>query len=254
MTMKPEQGCAWVTGASSGIGAAVALRLARDGWRVVVSARGADKLAALAEGSGGRIVPMAVDLTDRDAVLRAVPAIEAAHGPIALAVLNAGTYKPDRAETFSSADFRMHVEINLMGTAYCLEALLPAMIGAKRGQIAVVSSVAGYRGLPTSIAYRATKAALINMTEALKFDLDRHGIKIQIVNPGFVRTPLTDRNTFKMPALMEVEDAADRLVEGLKRDSFEIAFPRRFTFWLQRLRCLPYKVYFPLVARATEGK
>ena len=115
----------------------------------------------------------------------------------------------------------------------------------------MVSSVAGYRGLPTSAYYGATKAALINLTESLKFDLDRLGVTIQLVSPGFVKTPLTDKNEFKMPFLMTVEDAAERLAHGLAGSGFEITFPKRFTSILKVLRCLPYRLYFPLVARMT---
>ena len=118
----------------------------------------------------------------------------------------------------------------------------------------MVSSVAGYRGLPSSLAYGATKAALINLCEALKFDFDRLGLKIQLVNPGFVRTPLTDKNTFPMPFLMEVDAAADRVVDGLAGNAFEITFPRRFTYGLKLMRMLPYWAYFPMVRRATGAK
>ena len=251
-TATPADGLAWVTGASQGIGEAVAKRLAQDGWRVAVSARSTDKLDDVVGrvGAGGTAVPL--DVTDLDAVRAAVARTEETGGPIALAILNAGTYVPDEAAAFESVQVRAQVELNLMGTVHCLDALLPRMIKRGRGQIAVVSSVAGYRGLPRAAAYGATKAALINMTESLKFDCDRLGIKLQVVNPGFVRTPLTDKNDFPMPLLMEPDDAADRLVEGLKETHFEITFPRRFTFLMQRLRSLPYGLYFALVRRLTK--
>ncbi len=250
-SVTPAQGCAWVTGASSGIGEAVAIRLVQDGWTVMASARSADKLAQVAAGQDGRIVPVPVDVTDLEAVKAAVASIETMHGPIALAILNAGTYTPDSAKTFQSADVRMHMEINVMGTVHCIEALLPGMIARESGQIAVVSSVAGYRGLPRASAYGASKAALIRMSESLKFDLDRLGIKMQVVNPGFVRTPLTDKNDFPMPMIIEAEEAADKLVRGLADNAFEITFPRRFTFLMQRLRGLPYGLYFACVRKMT---
>lgn len=250
-TPVPADGVAWVTGASSGIGEHVALRLAGEGWTVVASARRADALEALAARARGpgRIVPWPVDLVDLDGTRAAVAGIKAAHGPVALAVLNAGTFKPDSAIRLKAEEYRQTVDINLMGTVHCLDALLPDMIGRQLVHLAIVSSVAGYRGLPRSLAYGATKAALINLAESLKLDVERYGVKVQLVNPGFIKTPLTDKNDFPMPFLMPVEEAAQRLVSGLKGDGFEITFPRRFTFWLQRLRCLPYPAYFKLVRR-----
>ena len=251
----PTDGAAWVTGASSGIGRALTLRLAGDGWTVLATARRAEALEALAaeaHGLAGSILPRPADITDRSGILALVGDAELTGGGIALAVLNAGTYQADNAESFSSDAFRETVELNLVGTAHCIEALMPAWIERRRGHLAVVSSVAGYRGLPMAVSYGATKAALIAMCESLKFDFDRLGLKIQVVNPGFVRTPLTDKNTFKMPFIIEADDAAARIVRGLKRSRFEIAFPRRFACMLKQLRCLPYEAYFPLVSRSTS--
>ena len=243
----------WITGASSGIGHALALELARRGTTVVATARRRDKLDALAAaGPAGRILPLPCDVTDADAVAAALDGVEREHGPVSRAVLNAGTYAPDDAATFSYDAFKALIDVNLLGTAACVAALMPRWLDRGHGHLAVVSSVAGYRGLPRSIAYGASKAALINMCEAMKFDFDRLGLKIQVVNPGFVRTPLTDKNDFRMPALMEVDDAARRVADGLASDRFEIAFPRRFVFWLQRMRGLPASLYFPLIRRATK--
>ena len=249
-----NRGCAWITGASSGIGRAVALRLARDGMVVAASARREDALKTLEADAAdlpGTIVTAPCDVTDPDQVSRMVAWLEADHGGIDLAILNAGVYLRDRADQLDAGKFRAQVELNIMGTVDCLQALMPGWIERRRGHLVVVSSVAGYRGLPSSLAYGATKAALINLCEALKFDFDRLGLKVQLVNPGFVRTPLTDKNEFPMPFLMEVEDAADRLVTGLNSSAFEITFPRRFAFLLKLFRCLPYRLYFPMVRRAT---
>ena len=251
----PRDGTVWITGASSGIGETVTLKLARRGWTVLATARrgdALDALAARADGSaGGRIVPMPGDVTDADAMACLVDAAYAAHGPIALALLNAGTFAADGIDPFDLANFRRTVDINLTGTANCVAPLLPRWIERRRGHLAVVSSVAGYSGLPTAIAYGATKAALISFCESMKFDFDRAGLKLQVINPGFVRTPLTDRNPFPMPFLMEVDAAAERIVRGLDRRAFEITFPRRFACALKLLRLLPYSLYFPLVHRAT---
>ncbi|MGP1397857.1 MAG: SDR family NAD(P)-dependent oxidoreductase [Inquilinaceae bacterium] len=248
----PANGCAWITGASSGIGRALALKLAGQGWTVVASARGAEALDALTREASGTVHAAPCDVTELDQVRAVVAAIRRDHGPIALAVLNAGTFKPDDVRHFDAQQIGSVIDVNLMGTVHCVDALLPDWIERRQGHLAVVSSVAGYRGLPTSVSYGATKAALINMCEALKFDFDRLGLVCQVINPGFVRTPLTDKNDFPMPFLMEVEDAVDRIVDGLGSRRFEITFPRRFAYMLKLMRCLPYGLYFPLVRRATR--
>ena len=245
----------WITGASSEIGAALALRLAQDGHEVAASARSADRLARLgdqARDAAGRIHVYPLDVTDRSAAALVLAEIEDALGPVDTAVLAAGTHHPVSARDFKAADLARLTEVNLIGTANCLEPLLRTMIARRRGRIAIVSSVAGYRGLPTSAYYGATKAALINLAEALKFDLDRHGVKMQLIDPGFVKTPLTDKNEFAMPFRILPEEAAARIAKGLWSTRFEITFPRRFTYILKLARCLPYRLYFPLVAWATR--
>jgi short-subunit dehydrogenase len=241
----------WITGASSGIGRELALQLARRGDRVAVSARRAGELQKLAaEAAAGRILPYPVDVGDATAMARAADEIEAALGPLDLAVFNAGTHAPVEIERFSAAPFRLLMEINYMGAVNGLAAVVPRFVARRAGHVAVVSSVAGYRGLPSASAYGPTKAALINLCESLKPDLDRYGVTISVINPGFVRTPLTDLNSFPMPFLMEPDAAARRIVAGLDKGAFEITFPRRFTFMLKVARMLPYALYFRLVKRA----
>ena len=244
----------WITGASAGIGRAVAERLARDGDTVHVSARREDELDALATTVPGRLIPAPLDVTDHDAVQATVARIEERDGPLDLVILNAGTHQPVEAKDFSAADLRKLVELNVMGTASCLEAVMPRMIDRRAGHIAVVASVAGYRGLPTSAYYGATKAALINMVESLRFDLDEAGVRIQIINPGFVETPLTAQNDFRMPFLMSPETAAARIVAGLVRHQFEIAFPTRFIVLLKLARLLPYACYFRITRRLVKTR
>ena len=242
----------WCTGASKGIGRALALRLARNGDTVAASARSAEELQAVADEAErltGAIVPFPLDVTDETAVTEVVAAIEEKLGPIDVAVLNAGTHQPINAEDFASDPFRKLMDVNVMGTVHALAALLPRFMARRAGRIAVVASVAGYRGLPTASAYGATKAALINMLEALKPELDSVGVRLTLINPGFVKTPLTDKNEFKMPFLMEVDEAADRIAKGLERDRFEVTFPRRFTWMLKLGRILPYSLYFPMIKR-----
>ena len=175
--------------------------------------------------------------------------IEQQVGEIDLAVLNAGTHIPMTAEEFSVETFRRLVETNLMGTVNGLAQIIPKFIERKRGHIAVVASVAGYRGLPTAAAYGATKAGIINMCEALKPELERHGVRLTLINPGFVETPLTDKNEFRMPYLMPVEKAADRILRGLNGTAFEVAFPWRFAFLMKVLRLLPDRLFFMLTRR-----
>ncbi len=243
---------AWVTGASSGIGRAVALRLAQAGWRVAASARrgdALDSLAAEARAQGGVVVPVPLDVTDAAAVAGAVGRIEEELGPIGLALLNAGTYEPMPAAQFSTGLLRRLLELNLMGTANGLEALLPRMMARGAGRIAVTASLAGYRGLPLAGAYGASKAALMNLAEALRPELQAHGVTLQVVNPGFVRTPLTDRNDFPMPFLVSADQAATAILRGFDSSRFEIAFPWRFAMMLKLARMLPDRLYFRLTAR-----
>jgi len=238
----------WITGASSGMGRALALHLARRGETVAVSARGEGALGDLvneADGLAGAIHPFPLDITDAEKCAETVEKISGELGEIALAILNAGTHHPIEAEAFDAGDLTRLIGVNLLGTGNCLDPILKRMIPARRGHIAIVASVAGYRGLPTSAYYGASKAAQINLAEALKLDLDRFGIKLQLVNPGFVKTPLTDKNDFPMPFLMDVDDAAERMARGLESNAFEIAY------LLKLLRLLPYRLYFPIVRRMT---
>lgn len=253
-TMTPADGVAWLTGASSGIGKATALELARRGWTVCLTARRLEELEALAgEAAGlpGRLVAHAGDVTDEAGMAALVETIERIHGPIALAFFNAGVAPYTRAGALDVEAFRQALNVNVLGAANGLAPVLARMGARKKGQVAVNASVAGYRGLPKAAAYGASKAAAIHLCEALKFDCDNLGITMQVVNPGFIDTPLTRKNDFPMPFLMSMDDAARRVVDGFERGRFEIIFPRRLAFILKIMRLLPYAWYFPLVARQT---
>lgn len=242
----------WITGGGDGIGRALALRLCDDGATVAISGRRDSPLAdvvAEAAGRPGTIVAFPLDVTDRAAVAKAAGDIEEQVGPLDLVVFNAGTHQAMGASDFSADVFEKLIRVNLMGVVHGIETMLPRFRTRGNGHIAVVSSVAGYRGLPYAAAYGATKAALINMCESLKPEMDAAGITLTVVNPGFVRTPLTDKNDFPMPFLMEPEDAADRIAKGLARGKFEISFPRRFIWWLKLGQCLPNALYFWLTRR-----
>ena len=253
----PAAGAALVTGASSGIGRAVSLELARRGYKVLAVARRAgelEKLCGEATGLPGAILSYPGDVTDRNA-MAALVAAASAQGPIALAFLNVGSYTPDSADDFGGDGFRATFDININGTINVLGPLLAAMRQRRHGQIAINASVAGYGPLPRAAAYGATKAALINMAGSLRFAMADEDVTIQVVNPGFVKTPLTDNNDFPMPFLIGAEDAARRICDGFERGGFEITFPKRLAWTLKALNLLPWALYFKLVALGTgSGK
>jgi NAD(P)-dependent dehydrogenase (short-subunit alcohol dehydrogenase family) len=253
--VRPSQGSAWITGASGGIGRATALRLAADGWTVYATARREKDLIELAaEASApGHIIPLPGDVTDLAAMKAAVARITA-DGPLALVILNAGIYTPMRAENFSAETARRMFDVNLGGVANALEPVLAGMIARRAGHVAITASVAGYRGLPDACAYSATKAGLIAMAEALAMDLIDLGVRISVINPGFVDTEATSVNEFDMPFLMSPDAAARRIVEGLKKPGFEIVFPRRFALLLRLIGALPNQAYFGALRRMTGWK
>jgi NAD(P)-dependent dehydrogenase (short-subunit alcohol dehydrogenase family) len=251
---KPQDGVAWVTGASSGIGAATALELARRGYLVVATARREGALQALAQRASrlsGRIEPLAGDVTDRAAMAAAVRFIEAEISPIALAFLNVGIFQPDGADDFGDDSFRQIFEVNVMGTINCLGPVVAAMLARTKGQVAINASLAGYGGLPRSAAYGASKAALINLAESIRLQFARRGLTTQIVNLGFVRTPMTANNTFRMPFLLPVEEAGRRICDGFERAGFEITFPYRLSVLVKAVNLLPYAAYFGAIRLMT---
>ncbi|PZM11153.1 SDR family NAD(P)-dependent oxidoreductase [Rhizobium tubonense] len=251
---RPEHGIVWISGASSGIGRALALKLAGEGYKVAVTARNHEKLLELqteAHGLSGSIIVLDGDVTNAEDMEHTVAAIEYQHGNLAMAVLNAGVYLPVDGAHLKHEDFNQSFAVNLSGVVNCLIPAVRHMKLKGQGQIAIVSSVTGYGGLPTSAAYGATKAALINMAESLKFDFDKLGIRIQIVNPGFVDTEATRQNQFPMPNLISPEVAADEIAAGLKSLAFEINFPKSFTYKLKLLQLLPYGLYFKAINRFT---
>ncbi|PWE18022.1 oxidoreductase [Marinicauda salina] len=247
----PADGVCWITGASSGIGAALARRMAQQGWTVVISARSQEALEELAGEGRGRIHAAPLDVTDAAAVEETVAGIEDEHGPIALAVLNAGVYIPVAAEAPEFDAYRKTFDVNLAGTAACYCALAPRMVARGSGQIAIVSSATAFGGMPTASAYGATKAALLNMAECLRIELHRHGVLVQAVTPGFVETPAQEDNEFPKPFMISPETAARRMAAGFRSRRFEITFPRRFTWMLKLIYALPKAWYLPLVRKQT---
>lgn len=242
----------WVVGASSGIGRATAAALHAAGAWVAVSARNAESLAGfVAEHPGALALPL--DVTDAASVRAAWQQLVQARGTPDLVFSCAGHYAPMRATAFDLQEALRHVAINQGGSLHVLDVVLPGLLAAGQGHISLMGSVAGYRGLPNALAYGPTKAALINLAEILYMDLAPRGIGVSIVNPGFVRTPLTAQNAFHMPALISPEEAAAEILHGWRAGRFEIHFPRRFTWGLKALQWAWPSLYFAAVRRATKA-
>ena len=252
-----RDGIVWLTGGSTGIGRALALDLAHDGYTVAVTALPQDSLDGLmaeATGVSGKVLPFYCDVTDEAGMARTVEAIEAQAGRIVLAIFNAGIYQPVHAESLNLAAFRKTYDINLFGVLHGLVPVIGAMQKGGRGHIVLMGSVAAYFGWPTTGAYGASKAALNIMAEALRFDLDKMNIRIQVINPGFVDTPLAARNEFVMPALMPVDRASARILKAIRSGGFETTFPRRLTWGLKFLRLLPRSLNYAFMNYATRWR
>lgn len=246
--MRDWQGrTAWLIGASSGIGAATASALHAAGAKLIVSARQATLLNTfVATHPGSYALPL--DVLD----LPALQAAAAEVGPVDLCVYCAGYYRPMSATSFDLADARRHLEINFTGALHLLDALLPQLLITGRGHLSLVSSVAGYRGLPKALAYGPSKAALSHLAEALYLDLHPRGIGVSVIHPGFVKTPMTAQNDFHMPAEISPQAAARAILAGWAAGEFEIHFPKRFTRFMKALQHLPDSLYFPLVGKANR--
>ena len=240
----------WVIGASSGIGAETARLLLERGARVALSARSRPALQAIASDDAQALI-MPLDITQHSDLIAARDRILEQWGGIDLVLVVAGTYNKMRADDFDLAVAERIVDTNIRGTLNCLDAVLPVLIKQQYGGIGIVASVAGLSGLPQALIYGPTKAALINLCESLYLDLRPRGIAVYLINPGFVATPLTAGNDFKMPVLISATTAAHELVRGIERGEFNIHFPKRFTNWLRLLRLLPYRWYFWLIHKVT---
>ena len=235
----------WVVGASSGIGAELATELARRGAHVAVSARRADRLAEVAHG---RMVAVPVDVTDAAAVAGAAEAVRSTLGGLDVVVWSAGYWQRSDARAWDAAAFADHVEVNLLGLNAVLAAVLPAMVRAGSGHVVGIASVAGFRGLPGAEAYGATKAAQIALLESLRASLRRDGVRVTTVAPGFVRTEMTAANTFPMPFLIDADEAARTIADGLERGRVEIVFPWRMALVMKLARLVPVRAWAALMA------
>ncbi|MBE0548675.1 MAG: SDR family NAD(P)-dependent oxidoreductase, partial [Rubrivivax sp.] len=218
--------------------------------RVAVSARSAVTLQAFAREHADSLA-LPLDATDRIAMRAAAERIGREWGGLDMAVYCAGYYKPMRATAFDLDEALRHEQVNYVGALVMLDAVLPVLLRQKSGHISLVSSVVGYRGLPRALAYGPTKAALINLAESLYFDLTDHGIGVSVVCPGYVDTPATEQNDYRMPALITADEAAAHMMSGWGRGEFQMHFPKRFTAWVKALSHVGDAMYFRAVRRVT---
>jgi short-subunit dehydrogenase len=236
----------WITGASSGIGKAVAEKFAKEGWKVAVSARRKEILDEMSKNEN--IFSFPLDVTSFDNCKETFNEILKQFGDIDICFLCSGTYDPKKEQEINIEQNKFVMNINYFGTLNCVKSVEEYFKKEKKGHISIVSSIAGYRGLPNSSGYGPSKAALTNFAESIYFEFKKHNVKVSVVSPGFIKTPLTDKNEFPMPFLKTPEFAAEKVYSGLvKNNSFEIDFPKQLTFTLKFLRILPYKFYLFLV-------
>ncbi len=240
----------WVLGASTGIGAATAKHLLSLGARVALTARNEAALQQLAAGSGQALI-LPLDVTDRTQLLQARDRLLTEWQGIDLVLMVAGVYREMRADAIDIDAVEQMLDVNLRSVFHILDAVLPTLLAQGSGGIGIVSSVAGFGGLPRALGYGPTKAALINLAETLYLDLHAKGLGVYLINPGFVDTPATKQNDFEMPALISAQEAAEQIVLGMERGEFHIHFPRRFTNWLRFAQLLPYRAYFWLIHKVT---
>ena len=244
--MSENQKKIWITGASSGIGKAVAEKFASEGWMVAASARRQEILNKMAENQN--IFAYHLDVTQKENVTKTFNKIIEDFKNVDICLFCSGTYDPKLEQEINIKQNKFVMETNYFGVLNCIKAVETYFKNKKTGQISIVSSVAAYRGLPNSSGYGPSKAALTNLTESIYFDFKKHNVKISLVSPGFIKTPLTDKNEFPMPFIRSPEFAADKIFQGLtKKNIFEVHFPLGLTLTLKFLRILPYKLYLFLI-------
>ena len=254
--MRVDAKVAVVTGASSGLGAEMARQLARAGYEVGLTARRAVDLGRVAEEirlEGGKVAVAPADATDPEATAAAFRSLTRQLGPVDLLIANAGVGLDLSARDFKAATFARMVHVNLVAPATAIECVLPTMLARRSGQIVGISSLAGYRGLPGSAGYSATKAGLTALLEGLRPELKRQGIIVTIVHPGYVRTPMTESQTNPQPFLMDVEPATRIILRGVERRQSRVDFPLPMNVLLKMLRLLPDSIYDPIAVRVLLG-
>ena len=244
--MSKNQKKIWITGASSGIGKAVAEKFAKEGWQVAVSARRKEILDEMAKDLNISSYPL--DVVDEQNCKITFQKIISDFTEIDLCIFCSGTYDPKKEKEIDIKQSKFVMDVNYFGVLNCVKTVEKYFKNKKRGHISIVSSIAGYRGLPNSSGYGPSKAALNNFAESIYFDFKKYNVRVSVISPGFIKTPLTDKNDFPMPFLRSVEFAAKKIYDGLtKSNSFEIHFPKQLTLILKFLRILPYKIYLFLI-------
>ena len=247
-----EKKVIWITGASSGIGKAVALKFAENGWTVAASARRKNLLNELKE-INENIYPFPLDVTDIDQCKQVSINIIEQFKNIDICLFGTGMHDPKSEKKFNLEKVREIMEVNYFGTMNSINSIYDYFSEKKNGQISIISSVAGYRGLPAAGAYCASKAALTSFTESLYFDMQMKNVRVSLISPGFIKTPMTDQNDFPMPMIKSPEFAANEIYKGLTvTKSFEIHFPKVFTYFLKFLQILPSSIYFKLVSKGMK--
>ena len=241
----------WITGASSGIGKALAIKFAKEGWKVAISARRGELLKNIAQDNN--IFDYSLDVTDEKKVGEVFKKILEGFKNIDLCIFSAGTYEPKLEKEISQEQIRKTMEVNFFGVVNCIKAVEEYFKNMKNGHISIVSSIAGYRGLPNSSGYGPSKAALSNLAESLYFDFKKHNVKVSLISPGFIKTPMTDKNKFRMPFIKSPEFAADKIYNGLvKSNAFEITFPKQLTTIFKFFRILPNRIYLFLIDKLVK--
>ena len=232
----------WLIGASDGLGKALAHKISRRGAEVIVSARSEDKLKALVVELPGKAGYQVLDVQDANSIRSAVQAV----GPVDGLVYLAGVYWPFGATEWEADHATQMIDVNLTGLVRVLGAVVPSMVKRDAGHIVITSSLTGFRGLPNSIGYTASKAGTMSLAECMYADLRNTGVKVQVINPGFIKTQLTDKNDFKMPGLMQPEDAAQQVIEHMDTDRFKKSFPYWFSLVFRLAQFLPDAIYYRL--------
>ena len=249
--MSKNQKKIWITGASSGIGRAAAEKFAKEGWKVAVSARRKELLDELSKNQN--ISSFTLDVTDRSQINNTFKNILNEFNELDICLFSSGTYEPKDEQSIDPDRIKNVINVNFLGVIDCVKTVEDYFKNKKTGHISIVSSIAAYRGLPNSSGYGPSKAALTNFCESIYFDFKKFGVRVSIVSPGFIKTPLTDKNDFPMPFLKTPEYAAEKIFSGLvKTNSFEIHFPKGLTLTLKFLRILPYKLYLFLVDKLVK--
>jgi short-subunit dehydrogenase len=242
----------WITGGSTGIGKALAIKFASKGWNVAVSARREELLNELSD-QYENISTFPLDVTDKQKCAEVFDQIKKKYEDIDICFFSTGTWNPKKEKEIDIEQIEEVFKINFFGTVNTIKAVEQYFRDRKKGTITIVSSIAGYRGLPNSTGYGPSKSALNNLAESLYFDFKRFGVRVCLVSPGFIKTPMTDKNDFKMPFIKTTDYAANKIYDGLiNKNVFEIHFPKSLTIILKILSFLPSKLYFSLVGQMTK--